>query len=93
MTVVNPRHADLLDAIRRHVVAHTPEQAWVVDRLAFLHVGGSTLATALRRVRLERRGSRDASRLPASCHASINVVARLATAMVSTSPTSPASIM
>jgi hypothetical protein len=43
MTAVNPRHADLLDAIRREMLAQNPEQAWVVDRLAFLHVGGSTL--------------------------------------------------
>jgi len=40
---LNPTHAPLTDAIRRHVLANNPEQAWVVDRLAFLHVGGSTL--------------------------------------------------
>ena len=43
MPLVNPDHADLLDVIRRHVIAHDPEQSWIVDRLAFLHVGGSTL--------------------------------------------------
>jgi hypothetical protein len=41
--MTNPTHANLVDAIRRHVVSHNPEQAWVVDHLAFLHVGGSTL--------------------------------------------------
>ena len=41
--MVNPAHAPLLDALRRHVLSNNPEQAWVIDRLAFLHVGGSTL--------------------------------------------------
>jgi len=39
----NSTHGGLLDRVRRLVVANNPEQAWVVDRLAFLHVGGSTL--------------------------------------------------
>ena len=34
---------ELLRAIRELVVTNNPEQSWVVDNLAFLHVGGSRL--------------------------------------------------
>jgi hypothetical protein len=41
--VIDRTYSNLLDRIRRHVVSNNPEQAWVIDNLAFLHVGGSTL--------------------------------------------------
>jgi hypothetical protein len=39
----DPKYANLIEQIRREVVSRNPEQAWVIDNLAFLHVGGSTL--------------------------------------------------
>jgi hypothetical protein len=41
--MLNPTHAKLVDDIRSMVVSRNPEQAWVLDNAAFLHVGGSTL--------------------------------------------------
>ena len=38
-----PAKSNLIDRIRRLVIAQNPEQGWVIDNLAFLHVGGSTL--------------------------------------------------
>ncbi len=35
--------ANLIDRLRRLVVAQNPERGWVIDNLVFLHVGGSTL--------------------------------------------------
>ena len=36
-------NSNLIDKVRQLVTARNPEQAWVIDNLAFLHVGGSTL--------------------------------------------------
>ena len=55
--MIHPTYADLLDRIRRLVVSNNPEQAWVIDNLAFLHVGGSTLyGTATDKSDLDVRG-------------------------------------
>jgi len=35
--------SNLIDQVRRLVIAQNPDQGWVIDNLAFLHVGGSTL--------------------------------------------------
>jgi hypothetical protein len=40
---INPKYADLIARIRAQIVACNPEQGWVIDNAAFLHVGGSTL--------------------------------------------------
>lgn len=38
-----PANPNLIDQVRRLVVAQNPEQGWVIDNLVFLHIGGSTL--------------------------------------------------
>ena len=39
----DPANSNLIEKVRQLVIAQNPEQAWVIDNLAFLHVGGSTL--------------------------------------------------
>lgn len=40
---INPAHAHLLRGLRERIISANPEQGWIIDNLAVLHIGGSTL--------------------------------------------------